>query len=65
MPAFDDLMKRIESEPYVEGAVETLVLGLADRIRATSNDQNIQTLARRLRESAATIAASVRTKLPA
>ena len=65
MPAFDDLMKRIDSEPDVEGAVETLVLGLADRIRATSNDQNIQTLARRLRESAGTIAASVRTKLPA
>ncbi len=65
MPAFDELIKRIEGEPSLEAAVETLVLGLADRIKSTSNDQNIQTLARRLRENAPTIAKAVRAKRPA
>lgn len=62
MPALDTLLRTIEGEPERDAALATLVLGLADRIKAASNDQNIQRLAGDLRAAAPTIVAALRTK---
>lgn len=55
MPSLDTLTRSIESGPTLQARLETLVDGLADRIKATSNDQNIQRLSRDLRSAAAEI----------
>ncbi len=48
---------RVAAEPDPSLRVEALVAALADAIRDTSNDQNVQKLARALRKSASDIAA--------
>lgn len=66
MPVFDPLIRDIAAASDLEAAVATLLRGLADRIKATSNDQNIQRLARDLQgarpEFVAAVAAAARLK---
>lgn len=66
MPAFDPLIRDIAAASDLEAAVATLLRGLADRIKATSNDQNIQRLARELQgarpEFVAAVASAARAK---
>ena len=45
----DDLRVRVAGEPDAAGRVEAMLLGLADIIKTTSNDQNVQRLSRELR----------------
>ena len=65
MPVFDTLLTTIEGEAGLDAALETLVTGLAERIKATSNDQNVQRLARELRVATPAIVAAVRAKTEA
>lgn len=51
MASLESLTKAIESQPSLERKVEALVAGLAERIKGTSNDQNIQRLAADLRRA--------------
>lgn len=50
---------RVAGEPDPARRVEAFVLGLADAIKATSNDQNVQRLSRELRGAAAELAEAV------
>ena len=43
------LVSRVADQGSLDRKIETLVLGLAERMKATSNDQNVQKLARELR----------------
>jgi len=56
MSSFDALVSAVAAHDDLDRKAETLLLGLADRIKATSNDQNIQTLARDLRAAAPALA---------
>ena len=46
------LLTCVASQPGVDKKVVTLVNGLADCLKSTSNDQNVQQLARELRAAA-------------
>lgn len=48
----DRLARLVADEPDVARRLEVLVTGLADAIKATSNDQNVQRLSRELRAAA-------------
>lgn len=48
MASLDELAGRIASQESIEAKVALLVSELAQRIKATSNDQNIQKLSRDL-----------------
>ena len=52
----DRLARDVAAKPAAGRRVEVLVLGLADAIKATSNDQNVQRLSRELRAAAAGLA---------
>ncbi len=54
-----DLSEAIAAQPSQDLAVETLLVGIADRIKATSNDQNIQRLAQALRLETPAIVATI------
>lgn len=56
MSSLDHLKRRVEDERDPSRRVEALVLGLADAIKAASNDQNVQRLSRELRAAAADLA---------
>lgn len=56
MASWDELTEAIAAQPRVENAVELLIDDLAARIKATSNDQNIQRLARDLKQQAPALA---------
>lgn len=49
MASLDELAGRIASQESIEDKVALLVTELAQRIKATSNDQNIQKLSRDLK----------------
>lgn len=49
MFSIDALTQSIAARESLERALETLLDGLAEQIKATSNDQNIQRLAREIR----------------
>ncbi len=49
MATLDDLAGRIASQKSIEDSVALLVTELAQRIKGTSNDQNIQKLSRDLK----------------
>lgn len=49
MSEFERLGRAIEEAASLEGALDALLEGLAQRIKATSNDQNVQKLSRELR----------------
>ena len=55
----ENLVETIAAQPSQAQAIEVLLAGLADRLRATSNDQNIQRLAQTLRQEAAAITATI------
>lgn len=59
MSAIDILRERVASELDASRRVEMLILGLAEAIKATSNDQNVQRLSRELRASAAALAVAM------
>ncbi len=49
MMDFDRLTHAVAAAPSIETSVALLLDGLAERIKATSNDQNIQKLSRELK----------------
>ena len=63
MSPLESLTKSIEDETSMEAALGALLDGLAQRIKATSNDQNVQKLAREVRIAAPGLAAAVIAKL--
>jgi hypothetical protein len=65
MSSLDTLAHAVAAEPTLERSLMTLIEGLADRIKATSNDQNSQRLARELRGAGTTFVAAVAGKVPA
>ena len=59
MASLDSLTQAIATQPDLESSVALLVGALADRIKATSNDQNIQALARDLKSAAPALVSAV------
>ena len=57
--------KPLPAAPDATRRVETLILALADAIKATSNDQNVQRMSRDLRAGASALAAEVHSREPA
>ena len=57
-----DLMNRVAAQGDRTASLTTLVAGLADQIKATSNDQNIQRLARALRVAAPVLVETIASK---
>ena len=51
-PPFEDIETRVEAEAEPTRRVELLLISLADTIKSTSNDQNVQRLSRELRAAA-------------
>ena len=49
---FEALVMSVGHQGTLDRKVEALLAGLAERLKATSNDQNVQALARELRASA-------------
>ena len=60
--AFEPLCRRIAAAPDILRAAEVLLDGLALEVKATSNDQNVQRFARRLRAQASSLAAALASK---
>ena len=58
----EGLVRRVEAQPDSMAALATLVYGLADQIKATSNDQNVQRLARALHAAAPALTDSITAK---
>jgi hypothetical protein len=59
MSQFESLVRTIEDAKSREAALDALIEGLAQRIKATSNDQNVQKLSRELRIAAPRLVAAV------
>ena len=59
MSQFEALGRAIEDAPSLEAALDALLDGLAQRIKATSNDQNVQKLSRELRIAAPGLVAAL------
>ncbi len=59
MSQFEALGRSIEAAPSLEAALDTLIEGLAQRIKTTSNDQNVQKLSRELRIAAPGLVAAL------
>ena len=64
MVDMDALVARV-AEQGSDRKVETLLLGLAEQLKATSNDQNVQKLARELRAAAPKLVEAARAKAEA
>ena len=62
MATLEDLTAAIAESPSVEDAVTLLLGDLARRIKATSNDQNIQRLARDLTSHAPALVEAIARK---
>ena len=62
MSPLESLATSIEDAKSLEAALDTLLDGLAQRIKATSNDQNVQKLAREIRIAAPGLVAAVAAK---
>ena len=60
MQVFESLARSVAVEPTIEGSLHRLIEGLAERMAATSNDQNVQRLARDLRDALPTLVEAVR-----
>ncbi len=65
MSSFESLAQHIEAAASLEQALDALLDGLAQRVKATSNDQNVQKLAREIRFAAPGLVAAVAAKQPA
>ena len=59
MSVLESVKERIAREGDAARRVDALILGLAEAIKATSNDQNVQRLSRELRAAAGEIAGLV------
>ena len=59
MSPLESLTQTIADAPSLERALDALLDGLAQRIKATSNDQNVQKLAREIRIVAPSLVAAV------
>ena len=59
MSPLDELKTRIAKEGEPLRRIEALILALADAIKATSNDQNVQRLSRELRAAVSDLASTV------
>ena len=59
MSPLESLTKSIEAAKTLDAALDALLDGLAQRVKATSNDQNVQKLAREIRIAAPGLAAAV------
>ena len=59
MSAFEDLRKTIEDAPSLAAALDVLLEGLAQHVKATSNDQNVQKLSREIKIAAPGLVAAV------
>ena len=57
--AFEDLTRMVAGAPSLDASLRRLIEGLAERMAATSNDQNVQTLARDLRAALPALVAAV------
>ena len=57
-----DLVNKVAAQTERTASLTTLVSGLADQIKATSNDQNIQRLSRALRAAMPALVESIDTK---
>ena len=55
MSSFDSLAESIKNGATLDDRIEALLSGLAERIKATSNDQNVQKLSRELKAAAPAI----------
>ena len=65
MPSLEHLTQAVAAETSLERALETLLESLAHRIKATSNDQNIQALAREVKAATpGLVAALARERAP-
>ena len=62
MSPLESLTKSIEEARGLDAALDALLDGLAQRIKATSNDQNVQKLAREIRIAAPRLVAAVAAK---
>ena len=56
---FDDLRSRLGESGSLDARVDVLLAGLAERMAATSNDLNVQKLAREMRAAAPSIKAAL------
>ena len=59
MSQFENLGSSLREAPSLEAALDALIEGLAQRIKTTSNDQNVQKLARELRIAAPGLVAAL------
>ena len=57
-----DLLRNVAAQDDRSASLRALVGGLADQIKATSNDQNIQRLARALRAATPALVESIAAK---
>lgn len=62
MSPLESLKTSIEAARDLDAALDALLDGLAQRLKATSNDQNVQKLAREIRIAAPDLAAAVAAK---
>jgi hypothetical protein len=62
MGYLESLTKAVAAQPDLQRSLSLLVNALADRIKATSNDQNIQNLARELKVVAPTLVEAIAEK---
>ena len=60
MTTFDSLLTTVSAAATPEARVDALLRELAERIKSTSNDQNVQRLARELRAASPQLAAALR-----
>ena len=65
MSQFENLVRTIEDAKSQEAALDALLEGVAQRIKATSNDQNVQKLSRELRIASPGLVAAVAGKADA
>ena len=56
---FDALAKRVAAQPDLATGLDVLIEGLSARIKGTSNDQNIQRLARAIHAASPVFAAAL------
>jgi hypothetical protein len=63
--ATDSLQAAVERETEVEKSAVTLIQGLADQVRQTSTDPQVQALADRINANAGALASAVAANTPA
>jgi hypothetical protein len=62
MAMLNDLAAIIAAQPTQDDAIEAFIAAVAERIKATSNDQNVQRLAKALVLESGPLAAAIKAK---